>query len=198
MQNYKKGAVLAVIVISTFLFGSIVTAVPTDGNENPLDELWERLLGVEEEVEEITEEVDDLRTDLGLLERIHELEIRIELLETCGATEGTLPTPYVDSGWMDISKGDSLIFGHGLGSLDYIVHLQSRYDIEEGDPITPPILDQNFHNWEHGGDWTYSTIYEEVDKLGVWYEAYSNTVVVMRAADDPYSDQVRIRIWKTN
>jgi len=198
MLNYKKGAVLAIVVISTFLFGSIVTAVPTNGGENPLDELWERLLGIEEEVETISEEVDDLQTDLDLLERIHELEIRIEILENCGATEGVLPAPHADSGWISIEKGDSITFAHGLDSLEYIVDLQSRYDLEEGDPITPPILYPHFHNWEHGGDWTYSTIYETSDKIGVWYEAYGNTVVVMRAADDPYSDQVRIRIWKTN
>ena len=193
-MNRKKLAILALAIISTFIFGSIVTAVPTDGEGNPLDELWERLLGVEKDVEEVTEEVSLIQSNLDLLERIHNLEIRLEVLENCGCEdENCFPEPDYDSNWVSM-ESVTLTLTHNLDSEFYFVYLVGKYDIENGAPITPPIEEENFHIWEYGGDWY--DVMDESKKSGIWYEAYRNTIKVVRAVSDPYSDFVRVMIWK--
>ena len=195
--DIKKGAILALVIISTFLLGSIVTAVPTDGNENSLDALWERLFGVEEEVEEIADEVTLMSSNLDLLERIHDLETRMAVLENCGCEETNgFPEPDYDSNWVSIGKAVSLTLTHDLNSDNYFVYLVGKYDTVGGDSITPTIGPGNFHTWEMGGDWFYDDIYGTSKKYGVYYEAYPNTITIHRAASDPYSDYVRVQIWR--
>ena len=71
----KNTAIIVVtVIIASFLIGSMATAVSSAENENPLNELWERLLGLEGEVATLKEESE-------LLERVHELEIRL----ACGS-----------------------------------------------------------------------------------------------------------------
>jgi hypothetical protein len=193
--NSKRLAILALVIISTFVFGSIVTAVPTNGEGSPLDELWERLLGIEEDVEEVTEEVSLIQSNLDLLERIHNLEIRLEVLENCGCEdENCFPEPDYDSDWVSMEKGVGMTLTHNLDSEVYFVYLVGKYDIENGDAITPPIEEENFHTWDYGGDWVFSEL-AGVEKRGIWYEAYRDTIKVIRAANDPYSDFIRVMIW---
>jgi len=82
-RNTKKVVILASIILVSFIFGSIVTAVGPD-DASFLEEVWNAIFGIEEEVDEISDDVIVLQTNLDLLERIHELETRIAILENCG------------------------------------------------------------------------------------------------------------------
>jgi hypothetical protein len=195
-KNKKTITILAAIIIASFLLGNVVTKAAVPGDSNLLEDVWNYIFGIEEQVDELSDDVLVIETDLDLLERIHELETRITVLENCGAEDGMFPTPYADSDWQNIPKGSYIIIAHGLGSLDYVVDLQCRYDPESGD-YWPGLVDPHFHNWYYGGDENYNSAGEWV-KYGVWYEAYENTILVYRASDDTLSDQVRVRIWKIN
>ena len=76
----KKGVILASIILASFVFGSIVTAVGPD-DASFLQDLWNAIFGIEEEIDEISDDVIVLKTSLDLLERKHDLETRIAILE---------------------------------------------------------------------------------------------------------------------
>lgn len=196
MDFKRKHTVIiaATIIITAFLVGSITTAVNSAGDANPLDELWESLLGLEEEVDEISDEVSTLKEESELLERLHELEIRLAVLERCGCeSDCPFPEPDYDSNWISIEQGQSLTLTHNLNTKEYFVYLIGRYDTSKGGTF---ITDEdNFHTVEMGGDWVYNILYEESNKYGIWYVASKNTIRIDRAYHDPYSDYIRVMIW---
>jgi hypothetical protein len=195
----KHGVILVVtVMIAAFLIGSLATAVNSDEEENPLDALWERLLGLEGDVEEISEDVATLKEESELLERVHELEIRLAVLERCGCdSDCPFPEPDYDSNWISIEQGQSLILTHDLNTTDYFVDLIGRYDTTEAETSDGFITGaDNFHTYEFGGDIWYDTLYGTSRMRGIWYIAHENSIRIDRAADDPFVDYVRVRIWK--
>lgn len=200
-KNMKNHAVLAAIIIASFLLGNIYTSAAAPGDSNLLEDVWNYIFGIEENVEELSDEVMILESNLNLLERIHELETRITVLEECGCEDEAngFPQPDYDSGWLYWDReleGTTMTINHGLNSMDYYVYLIGKYNVVSGEPISPPITDPtHFHTWGYGGDWGYSELTGEF-KQGIYYEAYMNSIKIMRANSDPYSDYVRVMIWK--
>jgi hypothetical protein len=199
--NLKKqhGVILVVaVMVAAFLIGSLATAVNSAGDENPLDELWERLLGVEGDVEEISEDVAALKEEAELLERIHELEIRLAVLENCGCdSDCPFPEPDYDSNWISIEQGQSLVLTHDLNTTEYFVDLIGRYDTAEAETSDGFITgEDNFHTYELGGDWSYDPLYGTMEMRGIWYVAHENSIRIDRGAHDPFVDYIRVRIWK--
>jgi len=190
--------IVVTVMITAFLIGSMATAVNSPLDENPLDKLWERLLGLEGEVDDISDEVATLKEESELLERVHELEIRLAVLERCGCeSECPFPEPDYDSNWISIETGQSLTLAHDLDTTEYFVYLIGRYDTTEDETSDGFITDEdNFHTYEFGGDIWYDTLYGTTKMRGIWYVASKNSIRIDRAADDPFSDYIRVRIWK--
>ena len=80
-KSGKNYIILTTIIITAFLLGSIVTAAP-DGT-SVLDDLWNYIFGIEEDVEE-------LQNQLLLMAMIDDLEDRIEDLEDDPGTPGPI------------------------------------------------------------------------------------------------------------
>jgi hypothetical protein len=197
--NKKRSLIIVVtVMIAAFLIGSMATAVNSADDDNPLDQLWERLLGLEGDVDDISDEVTALKEESELLERLHELEIRLAVLERCGCeSDCPFPEPDYDSNWISIDKGQGLTLTHDLNTTEYFVYLVGRYDTTEDETSDDFITgEDNFHTYEIGGDWSYDTIYGSMEMRGIWYVAHKNSIRIDRGAHDPFSDYVRVRIWK--
>ena len=200
-KNKKNYSFLAIIIIASFLIGNIYTSAAKPGSSNLLEDVWSYIFGIEDEVEKLSYDVMILESNLALLDRIHELETRITVLEKCGYEKETngFPQPDYDSGWLYWDRevqGTTMTINHGLNSMDYYVYLIGKYNVNGGEPISPPITDPtHFHTWGYGGDWGYSDL-TGTFKQGIYYEAYMNSIKIIRAASDPYSDYVRVILWK--
>ena len=98
------------------------------------------------------------------------------------ATSGGFPfgEPAYDSGWVDISAGESVFLSHGLGGerADYVVDLQGRSS--SGDRHT-------YYGGERFGPWTQKGFH--------WSSLSPGNITVSVAADETQVEQVRVRIW---
>ena len=152
---------------------------------------------MEGEVADISDEVTTLKEESELLERVHELEIRLAVLERCGCeSDCPFPEPDYDSNWVSIEKGQGLILTHDLNTTEYFVYLIGRYDTagdETSDFITG---EDNFHTYRFGGDVYYDILYGTSRMCGIWYVASKNSIRIDRAAYDYFADYIRVRIWK--
>lgn len=97
-------------------------------------------------------------------------------------TTPTIPDPNYDSGWVSISKGTNKKIVHRLkGSVDdYLVIVVCKDTASGGDGIN--------HNW-----------YGSNPGLGgiTWWGLTKKVIWIYRDYNDPYCDQVRVRIWMT-
>ena len=198
MKKKLTVIIVASVMIAAFMIGSLATPINSAEVANPLDELEERLLGLEGEVANISNEVTTLKEGSDLIERVHELEIRLAVLEKCGCELGcTFPEPDYYSNWISIEKGQSLTLTHDLDTTEYFVYLVARHDTTQDETGQTFITDQdNFHTYRFGGDVNYNAAYGESNMMGVWYVASKNSIRIDRAADDYFSDYICVRIWK--
>jgi hypothetical protein len=190
-RTRKRVVILASIIIASFLFGSAVTAVGPE-ETSFLEEVWNAIFGIEEEVSEISDDVLVIQSNLELLERIHELEIRLTVLENCGVdVNAQFPSPIYDSGWHPLTPGEHLILPHNLDTTDYFVY----FLVTEEEPSDVfPFVPSTFHNFGTGGAfWEFSGT--PVD-AGTYWTASSNTIDIFRHADDGVCNYARVMLWK--
>ncbi len=100
----KQKALTVTIIIASFLLGIVVNNAFTDRNINSIHPAYSqasirsRLFGNVQQ-DEITEYADVIRLVLDQVEKIHDLETRIAVLETCGSEcKHSFPPPDYDSG----------------------------------------------------------------------------------------------------
>jgi hypothetical protein len=122
---------------------------------------------------------------LDQVEKIHELETRIALLETCGGEcEKGFPSPDNDSGWQPIANFQHLVLEHNLNTMDYLVYVMKSDDT----PI-------EFHNFGEGG-YFYMTPHLEERRSGTMWTASLNSIEVYRYDNDIVCNYVRVLLWK--
>lgn len=196
-KNMKNYTVLAALIIASFLLGNIMTTAAAPGDSNLLEDVWNYIFGIEEDVEELSDNVLVIESNLDLLERIHELEIRIAVLENCAedygsSSESGFPAPDYDSGWSSLTSGEDLTIVHNLGTLEYLVYFMVTED-EPADvtPFTP----SSFHNFGTGGAFIEDYVIDEMYDAGTYWRATENTVVIHRYPDDVVSNYGRVMIW---
>ncbi|MGA9347724.1 MAG: hypothetical protein WBW48_02825, partial [Anaerolineae bacterium] len=105
-------------------------------------------------------------------------------LSVDGPATGFFPRPAYDSGWVNISQGEAKTLTHSLGgdTDNYVVDLQFKDTAGVGYGI---------NQLRYGGEQTASG-----DWTGAHWRRLTNTTIeVMRQSDDPYADQIRVRIW---
>jgi hypothetical protein len=198
-KNAKNYLIIASIIITSFLFGNMMTIAQPGNDSNLLEDVWEYIFGVEDEVDALSDDVMILELNLDLLERIHELEIRIAILENCaeecGSNGGSgFPAPDFDSGWQPLTAGGDLTLIHNLGTLEYFVYFM----VTEDEPAdVTPFNPSSFHNFGTGGafieDYTLELMYD----TGTYWTATQNTIVIYRYPDDVVSNYGRVMIWIT-
>jgi hypothetical protein len=188
----KKKVVTTTIIIGSFLLGSLLTNAVTDRNVSSIHpaysqaSIWSRLFGNVQQ-DEITEYADVIRLVLDQIEKIHELETRITVLETCGnECEKAFPPPDYDSGWLLLPKGEHLILEHNLNTMDYFVYL---IHMDDESPNT-------FNNFGSGGAFPFEDLLGRTLSLGTMYEAEKNSIDVYRYYDGVLTDFIRVMIWK--
>jgi hypothetical protein len=182
-KKTRNLVILATIIIASLLLGSMIIPAQPGGGDSLFDELLERLMGVEDEVEELSDDVLVLETSLDLLDRIHELELRIAVLETSDCEESNgFSEPGYDSDWQTISAGSSEFITHNLGTTELFVYL-----VGKDNDVT---VHQDYLGMEL---W-----FEEGPHLhGIqWATNGENEVVVSRLSDDNTWDEFRILIWE--
>ncbi len=95
--------------------------------------------------------------------------------------------PDYDSGWVDIAQGTSITLTHNLGgdANAYFVDMQTK----------STLANQMFFG---GFDCGKNALYmHEDDRIGAyWLELSGSTIIVYRRPEDPYTNAVRVRIWK--
>ena len=82
----REAGIIAIVVISLFTVSYVFAA--NDGV--PFDELWDSIFGLEEDVEELSSEVELLQLQYDLMMEIAALESRIAALETAPGTPGPI------------------------------------------------------------------------------------------------------------
>ncbi len=191
--NEKQIVVMAIVIIASFLCGSLVTATVTNKYAYPVSSaqvqasFWSRLFG-RAQADEITEIADIIRLVLDQIEKIHDLETRITVLEKCGPEcEHKFPPPDYDSGWHPIDQNEHLTLQHNLDTMDYFVYLMKK----DEDSFT------EFHNFGSGGAFPDDFLLTETSySLGTMWKASKNSIEIYRYPDDMTSDYVRIMLWK--
>lgn len=107
------------------------------------------------------------------------------------------PKPDYNSGWITMTPGQHLTLTHNLGGniSDYVVDLQF-YDANQGWGTNAVALGSDKYWVGYDGDWNgfWSSIYEL--QGACWTNLTTSTIKVVRQAEDPFADQVRVRIWK--
>jgi hypothetical protein len=171
----------------------MVTAVGPD-ESSFLEEVWNAIFGIEDEVDEISEDVIVIQSNLEMLERIHELEIRIAVLESCGPScEGQFPPPDYDSGWHPLTPGNHLILTHNLNTMDYLVYYIVTED-EPGDLF--PFVPTSFHNFGTGGAFVENYMLDVMTDTGTYWIGSSDTIDIFRYPDDIVCNYARVMLWK--
>lgn len=112
MLKRKQVLTLATIAVTSFLIGTIFSAMATEGG-NPFEKIWETITGLQSEMET--------------------LEDRIETLEEQSLPQGFMNAPAYDSGWVvEYSPGSIYkTFEHGLNTTDVLVYIV-RNDTNRG------------------------------------------------------------------
>jgi hypothetical protein len=98
--------------------------------------------------------------------------------------------PDWNSEWQDISPGETITLTHGLGGNinRYIVRTEFKEVPLKGAPEDPMAI----HQFAYGGE----AVTEDALHVGAnWQNLTNQNISVYRWADDPYADQVRVRIW---
>jgi len=194
MEKSKKNYIIltAIIVVSIMIGSFVIAAPPTNGN-SALSDLWNRIFGIEEDVE-------DLQNQLFLMAMIDDLEDRIEDLEDDSGTgtqgppgptgptgpagpEGTnwLQNPEYDSGWVSAGTGSTII-PHLLGTQELFVYILGRYD-----SLTHQVR-FGTDKFEFEGDfkeWGMS-----------WQTIDDDTLNIYVQLDEYAWEEVRVLIWK--
>jgi hypothetical protein len=190
--NEKQIVVTAIIIIASFLCGSLVTARFTNKYAYPVSSdqvrasLWDRLFG-STEADTITEMADVISLVLDQIEKIHDLETRITVLEKCGPEcEHKFPPPDYDSGWHPIAKNEHLTLQHNLNTLDYLVYVMQKDDEAFNE----------FHNFGTGGAFIEDYQIDVIIDAGTMWTASQNSIEIYRYNDDSVSDYVRVLLWK--
>ena len=129
-----------------------------------------------------------IRLVLDQIEKIHDLETRIAVLEKCGCDfECGFPTPDYDSDWQPIDNFEHLTLQHNLDTMDYLVYLMQKDD----EAFT------EFHNFGSGG--AFPDDFELTMKRGfkgTMWTASKNSIEIYRYDNDVTSDYVRVMLWK--
>ena len=105
----------------------------------------------------------------------------------------TTDPPDWDSGWVDINPDQTVTLNHNLGVTinRYIVRTEFKSVPAKGSPEAPMAI----HHFAYGGD-ASNVLTEDATYLGAnWQNLTNQSISVYRWADDPYADQVRVRIW---
>lgn len=190
--NEKQKVLIAVIIFASFICGSLVNNI-FSMNTYPVSSayaqasIWSRLFGNAQQ-SEITEYADVIRLMLDQVEKIHELETRLTVLETCGPEcEKGFPPPDYDSGWVDIGHNYYYTFEHNLNTMDYLVYV-TKNDADSRN---------EFHNYAAGGE---AFVRGALLDMGTHWKASKNSIKVYRSIDDDFahlsSDYVRVILWK--
>jgi len=191
--NEKQIVVTAIVIIASFLCGSLATTTFTNKYAYPVSSaqaqasFWSRLFG-RAQADEITEIADIIRLVLDQIENIHDLETRITVLEKCGPEcEHKFPPPDYDSGWHPIDNFEHLTLQHDLDTMDYFVYVMKK----DEDAFT------EFHNFGTGG--AFPDDFELTMKRGFYgtmWTAAKNSIEIYRYDNDITSDYVRVMLWK--
>jgi hypothetical protein len=107
--NRKYVVVAAVIVLASFLFGTMAAAAPSG---RPFEDIWNAIFGIQDDVESLEAQVDELEASILV----------------------GLPEPDFDSGWVNAECGtEDIILTHNLGTRDLFVYIYYRMN----DPTIP-------------------------------------------------------------
>jgi hypothetical protein len=101
--------------------------------------------------------------------------------------------PDWDSGWVDINPDQTITLNHALGvNINrYIVRTEFKALAKDGAPEAP----MSIHQFAYGGD-ASNVLAKDAQYMGAdWQNLTAQSIDVYRWADDPYADQVRVRIW---
>ena len=196
-KNKKNYTIFAAIIITSFLIGNIYTSAAVPNDSNLLEDVWNYIFGIEEDVEELSDDVLVIESNLELLERIHELEIRIAVLEECGGDCGSngepgFPAPDYDSGWQPLTPGGDVTLVHNLGTLEYMVY----FIVTEDEPAdVTPFMPSSFHNFGTGGAFVEDYVTDMMYDVGTRWEASENMILLHRYPDDVVCNYGRVIIW---
>ena len=174
----KIVALISVILITSFLLGSSVTACPIYGRlpkGNPFQELWEAIFGVQDDVANLQAQVADLQAQIDALEP---------------ETPMGLPVADYDSGWVQIwdPTWDEPLLGlrieHNLGTQDLFVYAYSDYVTDTGHRTMSFLFDE-FGMGRSEFQWITQTLdantvdvtYEERPFAGPGFEIYVRVLV---------------------
>jgi hypothetical protein len=105
----------------------------------------------------------------------------------------TTDPPDWDSGWVGIDPDETVTLNHNLGvNINrYIVRTEFKALPKDGTPEAPMAI----HQFAYGGD-AVNVVGMATQYRGAnWQNLTDQTIDLYRWADDPYADQVRVRIW---
>ena len=96
------------------------------------------------------------------------------------------PRPAYDSGWVSFNQRDQKTLTHNIGGNvdNYVVDMQFKDTDGGGWGVNT----MGIGLYEYGGDY----------KGAAWENLSTSSILVYRASDDPFADQIRIRIWVYN
>lgn len=199
-KKTKTIVILASLILTSFFLGSMTIAAPE--NSNLLEDVWDAIFGIEEEVETLSDDVMIIESNLVLLERIHDLEIRLAVLENCDSNGGSngesqFPSPDYDSGWHQLTPSstgsEDLILVHNFNSIEYFVNfIVTDEEPSDSDPFMP----STFHNFGTGGAFIENYMVDIMSDLGTYWTASKNSVTIHRYPDDSVCLYARIMLWK--
>lgn len=136
-----------------------------------------QLLLQQDEIDYLNSTVVSLQASLAQMNStINQLSNSVDILNMT-----KLGKPDADSGWLNITAGQQLIFNHNLGTTNVLVYMI-------GNDTSGTLY---IHQIKYGMD----------DNLGYeygarWQELTPTSIKVIRGISDPNWNQIRIMIWK--
>lgn len=183
-MKIKVHNLLVIILIASVIASTIVITSSQVGSTLPYDP-WR---DINDDGKIDIKDVADVAARYGTLgDPINKTELLLELLDKVQALEnqtlpqGFLTPPAYDSGWFSIPAGSSTILTHNIGTVEVFVHMIG-YDSEH-----------KIHQINYGG---YTTMVDTLRYGAHFYALTNETITVHHYTEDPYWEQIRVKIWK--
>lgn len=225
--NRKIVALVSVIMVTSFFFGTAVFAAAPEGSV--LDELWDAIFGIQDDVEDLQEEVDLQAQITALTAEVAVLQGQMSLLTDPWiegqpgprgyngsqgeqgpegpegpqgdigpiGPSGGFGAPDYDSGWTTLTAGS------WTGFSDYTLETDDCIVYLYGRFDDPFVVEPNpddwvYHQYYLGGEVYY--VDGVVYRTGCLWDStdISESLEVKRYEEDTYWEEVRVLIWAIN
>jgi len=195
-QSRKNYLILATIIITAFLFGSLVTAVGPE-DSNLLEEVWDAITGHDDRIQYLEtsygfyEKLSEIEAEFE--EQIKELEEEIEILQDeVETTKASLLDPVYDTGWIEDEDGR---WETNTGESGTFMSIPVVIDDFENKHVTMMGNYGNYayHQYQIGGDRWFST--GDAWRGAYWYYDSNDETLIIIRNDDFLWQRIRLIVW---